>query len=163
MMNLDTDTIQVAVIGAGLAGSACAAGLRRAGAQVTMFEKAKTVGGHTAARSAGWMDANGAEQSVTFDDIAQYFTPVRRRFKPVVTRAMAAGHVSAWHPRVHADRLLEAGQCLNASPAMPALCTHLTAGATVLLNRTVRRLQHAADGSWYVQSAGMPLQGRFTT
>jgi renalase len=161
MMNLDTNTIQVAVIGSGLAGSACAAGLQRAGAQVTLFEKAATVGGHAATRSAGWMDANGTEQSVTFDDIAQYFTPVRRRFKPAVTRAMAAGYVSAWHPRVHADWPLEAGQCLNVSPAMPALCTHLTAGATVHLNRTVRRLQRAADGGWYVQSDGMPLAGPF--
>lgn len=161
MMTFDTDTIQVAVIGSDLAGSACAAGLQRAGAQVTIFEKAKTVGGPAATRSGGWMDANGAEQSVTFDDIAQYFTPVRRRFKPAVTRAMAAGCVSAWHPRVHADWPLEAGQCLNVSPAMPALCTHLIAGATVHLNRTVRRLQHAADGSWYVQSEGMPLAGPF--
>jgi renalase len=161
MMTLDHDTIQVAVIGSGLAGSACAAGLQRAGAQVTLFEKAKTVGGHTVTRSAGWMDANGTEQSVTFDDIAQYFTPARRRFKPVVTRAMAAGYASAWHPRVHADWPWEAGQCLNALPAMSALCTHLIAGATVHLNRTVQRLQRAADGSWYVQSDGMPLSGPF--
>jgi renalase len=161
MTNFDTNTIQVAVIGSGLAGSACAAGLQRAGAQVTLFEKAKTVGGHSATRSAGWNDANGAEQSVTFDDIAQYFTPVKRRFKPVVTRAMAAGYVSAWHPRVHADWPLEAGQCLNVSPAMSALCTHLTAGATVHLNRPVQRLQRAANGSWYVQSEGVPLAGPF--
>lgn len=161
MMTLNTDMIQVAVIGSGLAGSACAAGLQRAGAQVTMFEKAKTVAGQTATQSAAWIDGSGTQQSVAFDDIAQYFTPVKRRFKPVVVRAMAAGYVSTWHPRVHADWPLEAGPCLNVLPAMPALCTHLIAGATVHLNRTVRRLQHATDGSWYVQSDGMPLSGPF--
>ena len=161
MMTLDTNTIQVAVIGSGLAGSACAAGLLRAGAQVTLFEKAKNVGGHSATRHAGWIDASGAEQSVTFDDIAQYFTPARRRLKPVVARAMAAGCVSAWRPRVHAGWPLEAGQCLIGAPAMPTLCSHLIAGATVHLNRTVRRLQRTADGSWYVASAGMPLSGPF--
>ena len=161
MMPLDTGTIQVAVIGSGLAGSACAAGLQRAGAQVTLFEKAKTVGGHTATGRAGWIDASGAEQSVTFDDIAQYFTPARRRFKPAVARAMAAGCVSAWRPRVHALWPLEAGQCLIATPAMPTLCSHLIAGATVHLNRTVRRLQRTADGSWYVASDGIPLSGPF--
>jgi renalase len=161
MMTLDTNTIHVAVIGSGLAGSACAAGLQRAGVQVTLFEKAKTVGGHTATRCASWIDASGAEQSVTFDDIAQYFMPVKRRLKPVVARAMAAGCVSAWRPRVHAGWPLETGQCLIAAPAMPTLCSHLIAGATVHLNRTVRRLQRTADGSWYVASDGIPLSGPF--
>ena len=63
MMTLNTHTIQVAVIGSGLAGSACAGGLQRAGAQVTLFEKAKAVGGHTATRSGGWIDANGTERA----------------------------------------------------------------------------------------------------
>ena len=65
MVTLDTDTIQVAVIGSGLA---CASGLQCAGARVTLFEKAKTVGGHTATRRAGRIDASGAEQSVTQPD-----------------------------------------------------------------------------------------------
>jgi renalase len=161
MMTLDNHTIQVAVIGSGLAGSACAAGLQRAGARVTMFEKATTIGDHVATRVAEWVDAGGTEQAVTFDDIAPYFTPAKRRFKPIVARAMAAGYASAWHPRVHADWPLETGQCLNALPAMSALCTHLVAGATVHLNRTVQRLQRTADGSWYVQSDGAPLSGPF--
>jgi renalase len=161
MMTLGTNTIHVAVIGSGLAGSACAAGLQHAGAQVTLFEKAKTVGGHSATRCAAWIDASGAEQSVAFDNIAQYFMPVKRRLKPVVARAMAAGCVSAWRPRVHAGWPLEAGQCLIAAPAMPTLCSHLIAGATVHLNRTVRRLQRTADGSWYVASDGIPLSGPF--
>lgn len=160
-MTPDTGTVQVAVIGSGLAGSACAAGLQRAGAQVTVFEKAQEVGGRAATRRAEWIDASGAEQWATFDDSTRCFASAKRHFRPAVARAIAAGFVSAWHPRVHAGWPLEVGQCLIAEPAMPALCTHLIAGATVHLNRTVRRLQRTADGGWYVASDGTPLSGPF--
>jgi renalase len=160
-MTFDTGSAHVAVIGSGLAGSACAAGLRRAGAQVTVFEKEQTVGGRTATRRAQWIDALGAEQSVTFDDSTQYFTSAKRHFRPTVARAMAAGFVSAWHPRVHALWPFEGGQCLVAAPAMPSLCTHLLGDATVHLNHTARRLQRTADGRWYVASDGTLLSGPF--
>jgi renalase len=159
-MTLETGTVHVAVIGSGLAGSACAAGLRRAGAQVTVFEKAQTVGGRAATRRAGWIDASGAEQSVTFDDSTQHFTSAKRHFKPAVARAMAAGVVSAWRPRVHGVWPFELGQCLAAS-SMPSLCSHLLGDTTVHSNYTVRRLQRTGDGSWYVASDGMPLSGSF--
>ena len=160
-MTLDPSSVRVAVIGSGLAGAACAAGLNRGGAHVTLFEKSRNVGGRMATRRAGWIDASGAEQSVTFDHGAQCFTPVRPRFKAVMARAMAAGSVGEWRPRVHAGWPVEAGRCLVATPAMPALCSHLLAGATVHLNRTVRRLQRAADGAWYVASDDAPLAGPF--
>jgi renalase len=160
-MTLDTGSAHVAAIGSGLAGSACAAGLQRAGAQVTVFEKAQEVGGRAATRQAGWIDASGAEQSVTFDDSTRYFTSAKRRFKPAVARAMAAGVVSAWRPRVHGAWPFEWGQCLAAS-SMPSLCSHLLGDTTVHLDHTVRRLQRTADGSWYVASEGMPLSGPFS-
>jgi renalase len=160
-MTLETGTIQAAVIGSGLAGSACAAGLQRAGAHVTVFEKAQVVGGRTATRRAGWIDASGAEQSATFDDSTRCFASAKQHFKPAVARAIAAGFVSAWHPRVHAVWPFEGGQCLVAAPAMASLCTHLLGDATVHLNHTVRRLQRTADGSWYVASDGAPLSGPF--
>jgi renalase len=160
-MTLDTGSAHIAVIGSGLAGSACVAGLRRAGAQVTVFEKAQTVGGRTATRRTRWIDALGAEQSVTFDDSTQYFTSAKRHLRPTVARAMAAGFVSAWHPRVHALWPFEGGQCLVAAPAMSSLCTHLLGDTKVHLNHTARRLQRTADGRWYVASDGTPLSGPF--
>ena len=160
-MTFDPDSIHVAVIGSGLAGAACAAGLQRAGARVTVFEKSRNVGGRMATRRAGWVDASGAEQSVTFDHGGQCFTPVRPRFKAAMARALAAGCLSEWAPRVHAVLPIEAGRCLVATPAMPALCSHVLAGATVHLNRTVRRLQRAADGGWFVATDEAPLAGPF--
>ncbi len=160
-MNLYSGPVRVAVIGSGMAGAACAAGLTRGDAQVMLFEKSRNVGGRMATRRAGWIDADSAEQSVTFDHGAQCFTPVRPRFKAAMSRAMAAGSVSEWRPRVHAAWPVEAGRCLVATPTMPALCSHLLAGAVVHLNRTVMRLQRAADGGWYVAADGAPLAGPF--
>ena len=160
-MTLDTASIRVAVIGAGLAGAACAAGLQRTGVHVTVYEKSRNVGGRMATRRASWRDTSGAEQSVTFDHGAQCFTSVLPRFKAVMARAIAAGCASEWRPRVHAAWPVEAGQCFVATPTMPALCSHLLAGATVHLHRTVRRLQRSADGRWYVATDGTPPAGPF--
>ncbi len=160
-MNLVRGPVRVAVIGSGLAGAACAAGLSRGEAQVTLFEKSRNVGGRMATRRAGWVDAEGAEQSVTFDHGALCFEPLRPRFKAVVARATAAGSVGRWRPRVHAAWPVEAGPCAVATPHMPALCSHLLAGITVHLNRTVQRLQRAADGRWHVAADGAPLAGPF--
>jgi len=153
--------VHVAVIGSGLAGAACAAGLQRVGVRVTVFEKSRNVGGRMATRLAGWRDASGAEPSVTFDHGAQFFTSVRPRFKAVMARAIVAGCVSEWRPRVHAAGPAETARCLVATPTMPALSGHLLAGTTVHLDRTVRRLQRAANGNWYVATDGMPLAGPF--
>lgn len=160
-MNLDSHPNRVAVIGSGLSGAACAAGLRGTGAQVTVFDKSRNSGGRMATRNVGWVDATGAERAVTFDHGAQYFRPARSRFKAVMARAMAAGCVSEWRPRVYAAWPSDPGHCLIASPTMPTLCSHWLAGATVHLNRTVRRLQRTADGSWYVAADGVPLAGPF--
>ena len=160
-MTPNSGPVRVAVIGSGLAGAACAAGLNRGDAQVTLFEKSRNVGGRMATRRAGWVDADSAEQSVTFDHGAHCFTPVRPRFKAAMARATAAGCVSEWRPKVHAAWPALAGRCLIATPTMPALCSHLLEGATVHLNRTVRRLQRAADGGWYVAADGAPLAGPF--
>jgi len=153
--------VHVAIIGSGMAGAACAAGLRSADVQVTLFEKSSHVGGRMATRRAGWIDTDGAEQAVTFDHGVHAFTPTRPRFKAVMARAIAAGCASPWQPLVHTARLAKARASVVPTPTLPALCSHLLAGAAVHLNRTVRRLQRAADGAWYVAADGAPLAGPF--
>ncbi|RYF44698.1 MAG: FAD-dependent oxidoreductase [Cytophagaceae bacterium] len=157
----DAGNVHVAVVGSGLAGAACAAGLKSAGVQVTLFEKSRNVGCRMASRRAGWIDDSGAQQSASFDHGALSFTPVRPRFKAVMARAMAAGSVGHWLPHVYSAWPHEAGPCLVATPHMPALCRHLLAGATVQLDRTVTRLQRSADGAWHVAAEGAPLAGPF--
>ena len=62
---------QIAVVGAGMAGVACARTLVQAGHQVTVFEKSATIGGRMATRNSAFG---------TFDHGAQYFTVRDPRF-----------------------------------------------------------------------------------
>jgi renalase len=160
-MSTDPGTVHVAVVGAGLAGAACAFGLRQAGAQVTCLEKSSQVGGRMGTRRAGWTDTTGIRHSGTFDHGAQCFSPVRPRFRSVMARAVAAGCAREWQPRVHSSRFAQVEHCLVPTPGNAALCRHLLADATVHLDRTVRRLQRTAAGMWYVAADGAPLAGPF--
>ncbi|MBE0549214.1 MAG: FAD-dependent oxidoreductase, partial [Rubrivivax sp.] len=54
----------VAVVGAGIAGAACAASLQQAGLDVTLFEKSHGVGGRLATRRASWAGDDGVEYQV---------------------------------------------------------------------------------------------------
>jgi predicted NAD/FAD-dependent oxidoreductase len=83
--------MKVAVVGAGIAGLACAAALVRAGAQATVFEKSRGNGGRLATRRA---------DPYAFDHGAQYFTVRDERFAEQVARWVAAGAVAEWGGRV---------------------------------------------------------------
>lgn len=152
---------RVAVIGAGLAGASCGRGLRYADAQVTVFERSRHVGGRMASRQATWTDESGRAQSATFDHGAQCFTAISPRFRAFMARAVADGRASRWQPLIHASGSVASERCFVPSPTTPALCSHLLAGATLHLERNVRRLQRSVDGSWFVVSEGSPLAGPF--
>lgn len=160
-MTIDPAAIHVAVVGAGLSGAACAAGLRVAGVQVSLFEKSPNVGGRMATRRATWVDASGVAHTASFDFGAHYFAAIRPRFRAAMVRAASAGCVKAWQPIVHASRSIETDRCFVPTPSMPALCEHLLSSASVYLNSTVRRLQRTADGAWFVATDGAPLAGPF--
>ncbi len=153
--------MRVAVIGAGLAGASCGRALRFADAQVTVFERSPHVGGRMATRQATWTDGAGIAQSATFDYGAQCFTTARPRFSAFIARAAAEGRARRWQPMIHASRSIASEGCFVPSPATPALCSHLLEGATLHLQRNVRRLQRAADGAWYVVSDDAAPAGPF--
>lgn len=77
----------VAVVGAGVAGLACAQRLRTAGRHVVVFDKGRRPGGRVATRRAG---------DLRFDHGAQFFTARDPRFAEVVAQAEAAGAVVTW-------------------------------------------------------------------
>lgn len=79
------------VIGAGMAGLACASQLARGGASVTVLDKGRGPGGRMAARRV----EIGAEQ-VSFDHGAQYFTARDPAFRAVVAAWEAAGVAARW-------------------------------------------------------------------
>lgn len=86
-----TTITSIAVIGAGLAGLACAKQLQAAGLSVTVFEKSRGIGGRLCTRrGADWQADHGA----------QYFTARSPAFREQVEAWLAAGVVADWSPAI---------------------------------------------------------------
>jgi renalase len=84
-------TSRVAVIGAGLAGLACATTLREAGIPVQVFDKSRGPSGRMSTRRGdGWQCDHGA----------QYFTARDPGFRAEVDRWVQAGAAAVWAPRL---------------------------------------------------------------
>ncbi|MFN9633189.1 MAG: NAD(P)/FAD-dependent oxidoreductase [Erythrobacteraceae bacterium] len=79
------------MIGAGMAGLACAAALVRKGARVTVLDKGRGPGGRMAARR---VEIGG--EAVSFDHGAQYFTARDPAFREVVAGWEQAGVAARW-------------------------------------------------------------------
>lgn len=88
------DDVRIAVIGAGIAGLACASELARADAGVTVFERSRGLGGRLATRRVG---------ALAFDHGAQYVTARSRPFLKSAEVAARAGVLGSWKPRVLED------------------------------------------------------------
>lgn len=81
---------RVAVVGAGIAGLACARRLVAAGHAVQVFDKSRAVGGRMATRRV---------EQAAWDHGAQYFTVTAADFRAAAEAAQDAGQVAAWVPR----------------------------------------------------------------
>jgi predicted NAD/FAD-dependent oxidoreductase len=80
----------VAVVGAGLAGLACARALHEAGVPVRVFESQRAPGGRLATRRFA---------AASFDHGAQYLTAGDPGFRSLLERAAAAGCAETWQPK----------------------------------------------------------------
>ena len=85
-------TQQTAVIGAGLAGLACAQAMRRAGCYVEVFEQDRVIGGRIATVRQG---------SHSFDHGAQYVTARGAAFGTYLDEMTGTGYASRWVPRTN--------------------------------------------------------------
>ena len=100
-----SSTARVAVIGAGIAGLACARTLAQAGCEVTVFEKSRGFGGRMACRQTPFG---------THDHGAQYFTVRDKRFEAAL--GIAAGLCTPWN--AHGVRVLDPlGRVVEAAPS----------------------------------------------
>lgn len=88
--------MNIAVIGAGFAGLACARVLSEAGHQVILFEKSRGVSGRAPTR---WFDRQ-ASTPVGVDHGTQYFSAESVNFRDLVLQAQKAGAVAPWMGRV---------------------------------------------------------------
>ncbi|MEO6661907.1 MAG: NAD(P)-binding protein [Rubrivivax sp.] len=149
-MNFSDRSFNAAVIGAGIAGAACAAGLRQAGVQVSVFDKARGVGGRMATRQVSWTAEGGESHMLQFDHGTQMFGARHPRFRALLAAAEAAGCVATFSPRIHQAVAVRAQSPQRvAVPTMPALCRHLLAELPLTLSHRVQRLDRK-DAKWHL-------------
>ncbi|MBX3704399.1 MAG: FAD-dependent oxidoreductase [Steroidobacteraceae bacterium] len=130
----------VAVVGAGLAGLACARRLQQAGIQPRVFESQRAPGGRMATRR---------YQAATFDHGAQYFTATGAGFRQVIEQASAAGIVGRWRPDWPGGEQ-ERKDLWVGLPGMGALPRRLADGLDVEYGVRIVRIEHARRG-WTLQ------------
>jgi predicted NAD/FAD-dependent oxidoreductase len=149
----------IAVVGAGIAGLACARTLAQAGHRVTVLEKGSTVGGRLASCETPFG---------TFDHGTQYFTVRDARFQKVL--AITPGLCKPWS--ANAVRVLDPhGRVAEAAlpapephwvpvPSMDALPRHwaepLAAAGSVVLDTLVTRIERDTvdHQCWQLQTSG---------
>jgi len=124
----------IAIIGAGLAGLACARALAESGRAVRLYDKGRAPGGRLATKR---LEVGGA--TLRIDHGAQYLRPRDAGFAAL----LAAYGAAPWPDE---DRFVPV-------PAMSALPRSLAEGLEITPGHTVTALRRA-DDAWWVDAAG---------
>ena len=123
--------LRVGVVGAGVAGLACARALADQGHEVVVFDKGRGPGGRISTRRDG---------EAQFDHGAQYFTVRDPRFGRFVRSWLDVGVAARWRPRLGRvvdgsiqpdERPDDAPPMLVGTPRMSAIAAHLAADLEV--------------------------------
>jgi renalase len=145
--------VNIAVVGAGMAGITAARTLMQAGHRVTLFDKSRGFGGRMATRQT---------EFGSFDHGAQYFTVRDARFRTLMQWALAGAPSIARPWSANAVRVLDAAGRKAAAalptaephwvgqPGMNALAAHcgkaLADAGRVMFNTRIHRITHTAQG-----------------
>lgn len=129
---------EVVIVGAGVAGTACARVLHEAGVACQVVEKARGVGGRMATRRT---------PQAQFDHGAKHFRVEGDEFRAAVEGWQLAGVVAEWRPRgPNGVEVLPGGRMVGV-PGMSQVPRHLAEGIPVRLATRVTALV-AAEGGW---------------
>lgn len=138
---------RIAIIGAGIAGLTLAQRLG-ASADVTVFEKARGVGGRMSTRH---------QEPYSFDHGAQFFTARDKRFVDFLSPHLSSGLVQVWRGKVIT---LEAEKKITdrlwfephyvACPGMNSLCKKMAEGITIHLNCEIAPLTEKQSDGWHL-------------
>ena len=142
---------RVAVIGAGIAGAACARALTLAGHSVHVFDKSRGPGGRMATRRVEWVDRQGLACTTRFDHGAFGITARSAAFQAFVDEATRMGGLAGWAPKLAAGSLPreESGPLYVPVPDMPSLCRGLLGGVAATWSFAVDGLHRSTLG-WQV-------------
>ena len=136
--------MDVAIVGAGMAGLACATALVEAGFSVRLFDKGRGAGGRMATRRV----ASGGE-TLHFDHGAQYFTARDDAFRDQVARWEREGHVARWPAA--------GDEAWVGTPCMNAPLKAMASGLDVAWSTRVERVERDGSG-WRIGGAGVDLR-----
>lgn len=150
---LTTNKARIAVVGAGIAGAACARALRRGGFDVQVFDKSRGPVGRLATRRLEWVDRRAQPQTTRLDHGAFALAAHSTAFRAFVDEAVTAGWMSVWVPAMAAGSspLACGGPLFVPVPDMPSLCRRLLEGVQCTWSFAVDSLQKGPSG-WFVQA-----------
>jgi len=138
----------VAVIGAGVAGLACASTLQAGGLEVHVFEKSRGVGGRMSTRrSDGWQCDHGA----------QYFTATDPAFAAEVQRWICQGAAAPWPMRLASIgpqremTMIDSSDRYVGTPRMTSPASLMAASLNIRLQTTVSAIERR-EGLWHLNS-----------
>lgn len=147
-------SLNIAIIGAGMAGLAAGRTLTDHGLRVTLFDKARGPGGRMATRR---------HDPYAFDHGAQYFTARDERFQRYVNAWIDGGLVAPWLGRIG---VAENGTCHAKEgtlqryvgvPRMSVLTRHLATELNVQLKTRIATVSRSANGWQLVDTEGQDL------
>ena len=158
----EDDIRRVAVVGAGMAGSACAQALAQAGHAVHVFDKARGPGGRLATRRMAWTDRAGQACTTRLDHGALGLDVPTGPFRSFVDQACQAGWLAEWRPTLAPGSLpLDHGQGVHVPvPDSPELCRRLLHGVVTTWSCAIDSLCWSAAG-WHLEAAGQRQGGPF--
>lgn len=135
-------TQKVAIIGAGMAGLACARVLRQSGFFVEVFEKERIIGGRMATTRLGM---------TTFDHGAQYVAARSSRFQTYLNELEAIGYLARWPARTsnEEENGSQASGWFVGTPGMSAIVRPLAESIRIHTNRKVHTIQREGRG-WHI-------------
>lgn len=145
-MDKTFSSMNIAIVGAGMAGLSCARTLAEAGHQPILFDKGRGPGGRMSTRR-----IDSPLGPVAFDHGAQYFT---------VRDPAFAAQVREWHDQGHAARWpLAAEDGWVGTPSMNAVIKAMAQGRDVRWNTRVERIDR--DGRGWLLHGGAEALGTF--
>ena len=153
-------SLRVGIVGAGMAGLACAQALAQSGARVQLIDKGRGPGGRLATRRVPW--AADPQVTLGIDHGAQIIYPQDAGFAAWLASGEQAGWSAPWLPRragAPAGGLHAAGWV--GVPGMSALAQAMRRDLSVASGHPVVAIEPSADATWTLRDAEGSLYGPF--